>query len=123
MLVAMERGWVAYGPTSSSGPGADDPLRPELADLGRLARRGMRAVVGAARAEDRPRLSRILAEHLGPGVGELDVVEEAWPAYDHVNVQTGLDAWLAASGRTSELVGVVSQHGQPVDLAQLLTQE
>jgi hypothetical protein len=111
MLVAMERGWVAYGPTSSSGPGADDPLRPELADLGRLARRGLRAVVGAARAEDRPKLSRILADHLGPGAATLDVVEETWPGYDHVNVQAGLDAWLADRGRTWHLVGIAGfQH-------------
>jgi hypothetical protein len=108
---------------ASDGATGDGELRPELADIGRLARRGMRAVVGAARAEERPKLSRILVEHLGSGVGGYDVVEEAWPAYDHVNVQAGLDAWLVDQGRTSELVGVVSQHGQPVDLAQLLVQE
>ena len=28
------------------------------------------------------------------------MVEESWPAYDHVNVQVGLDAWLARAGRT-----------------------
>jgi hypothetical protein len=61
----------------------------------------VRALVGAARAEDRPSLPRILAEHLG----------------------TGLDAWPAEPRRSSQLVGVVSQHGQPVELAQLLTQE
>ncbi|MCW2635750.1 MAG: ATPase [Blastococcus sp.] len=102
---------------------ATEELRPEIADIGRLARRGVRAVVGAARAEERPRLSRILVDHLGAGVAGYDVVEEAWPAYDHVNVQAGLDAWLAGAGRTSELVGVVSPHGQPPDLAQLLTPE
>ena len=126
--MAELRGWVSY---SDATPGlarfpdeatGDGELRPELADIGRLARRGMRAVVGAARAEERPKLSRILAEHLGPGAGGYDVVEEAWPAYDHVNVQAGLDAWLA-DRRSWELVGVVSQHGQPVELAQLLTQE
>ncbi|MCW2700283.1 MAG: ATPase [Blastococcus sp.] len=121
-------GWAPYSAVPGLAPGpdrtpGDDDLRPQFADLGRLARRGVRAVVGAARAEERPRLSRILAEHLGPDAGGYDVVEETWPAYDHVNVQAGMDAWLADPGRSWELVGVVSQHGQPVELAQLLTQE
>jgi hypothetical protein len=109
--VAAPRGWAAYGPTSGADPGTDVPLRPELADIGRLARRGVRAVVGAARAEERPRLSRILTGHLGPGAAELDVVEETWPGYDHVNVQAGLDAWLADPVRTWHLVGIAGfQH-------------
>jgi hypothetical protein len=48
MLVAMQRGWAAYGPAAGAEPAADGALRPELADLGRLARGGLRAVVGAA---------------------------------------------------------------------------
>jgi hypothetical protein len=121
--VAGQRGWVSYGPhpgTFPNGTGPEDELRPELADVGRLVRRGLRVVLGAARAEDRPRLSRILAEHLGAEAGSLDVVEETWPGYDHVNVQAGLDAWLADPGRTSELVGVASFQGVMFGLADLL---
>jgi hypothetical protein len=109
--LAAQRGWVSYGPTAGSEPAADGALRPELADLGRLARRGVRAVVGAARAEERPKLSQILIDHLGPGAAALDVVEETWPGYDHVNVQAGLDAWLADPHRTWHLVGIAGfQH-------------
>ena len=46
--------------------------------------------MGAARADEKPRLSRILAEHLGGDVN--DIVEEKWPGYDQVNVQAGLDS-------------------------------
>ena len=49
---------------------SDRPLpagpRPELADVGELVRRGLKAVVGAARAEDRVTLSGLLLGHLGP---------------------------------------------------------
>ena len=121
--MAAESGWVAYGPM----PGvyrdpapATEELRPELADIGRLARRGVRAVVGAARAEERLRLSRILAEHLGPDAGGYDVVEETWRGYDHINVQAGLDAWLAEPDRTFELVGVSSFQGTMFGLGDLL---
>jgi hypothetical protein len=103
---------VSYGPGDrpDGGPPAEE-LRPELADLGRLARRGVRAVVGAARAEERPTLSRVLTDHLGPGAASMDVVEETWPGYDHVNVQAGLDAWLADRRRTWHLVGIAGfQH-------------
>ena len=117
----MQRGWAAYGPESGADVPVEAELRPELADVGRLARRGLRAVIGAARADEQPRLSRMLADHLGATVH--DVVEETWPAYDHVNVQAGVDAWLAAPGRTFELVGVVTEHGQPVELALLLTDQ
>jgi hypothetical protein len=107
-------GWTSYSPLPEripNGSTAQDELRPELADVGRLVRRGVRAVVGAARAEDRPTLSRILTEHLGAGATALDVVDETWPGYDHVNVQAGLDAWLAEPVRTWQLVGIAGfQH-------------
>jgi hypothetical protein len=115
-------GWTSYGPGIAPGPVPEGaaPLRPELADVGRLVRRGVRAVVGAARAGERPALSAILLDHLGTGEG-LEVVEESWPPYEHVNVQAGLDAWLAAPSRSSELVGVVGfQHFQ-FGLGELLT--
>ena len=89
---------------SSGGarPGADgEPVRPELADFARLGRRALRKVVHAARRhgahadQGPPGASR----PAGPGP---PVVAETWPAYDHVNVQAGLDAWLAErGGRTS----------------------
>jgi hypothetical protein len=113
--VARSFGWSAYGPGPGSVPlggvGPDGELRPEFADVGRLVRRGLRAVVGAARADERPSLSRILSEHLGAGAVGYDVVEETWPGYEHVNVQAGLDAWLADPRRTSQLVGITNfQH-------------
>ncbi len=101
-------GWSAYTSddgVSIGGPAGGDALRPELADVGRLVRRGVHAVVGAARAAERPTLARILSEHLGGAAG-LDVVEETWPSYEHVNVRAGLDAWLADPRRTWSLVGV-----------------
>ncbi len=79
--------------------------------MGRLACRGLRAVIGAARAGERPSLSRVLTGHLGAGAGTVDVIEETWPAYAHVNVQAGLEVWLADRRRTSELVGIANfQH-------------
>jgi hypothetical protein len=100
--------------------GAGDAPRPELADLARLARRGVRAFVTVARAEERTTLTSLLAEHLGAS-GELEVVGEKWAPYEHVNVQAGLDAWLAAAGRSAQLVGIVGFQHEQFGLAELLT--
>jgi ATPase family associated with various cellular activities (AAA) len=94
---------------------AREPLRPELADVTRLSRRIVRLVVAAARAEDQP-LQRLLFDHLGPGWASLPVVTGSWASFDHVNVQIGLDAWLAAPGRRHELVGVTGFHHAPFGL-------
>jgi hypothetical protein len=86
--------------------------RPELADVGRLARRLLRRAVAVARTEDAP-VQRALWEHLGPQAAGVPVVRAAWPGYDRVNVQAGLDAWLAGPGRVHELAGLTGFHPGP----------
>jgi hypothetical protein len=119
---AAHRGYSSYSPLPAAipAPGAAD-VRPEVADVGRLIRRGLRAVIGAARAEERPRFSTILVDHLGSGAEELDVVEETWPGYDHVNVQAGLDAWLADASLTWHLIGIAGFQHNMFGLGDLLS--
>jgi DNA-binding response OmpR family regulator len=104
--------------TTTAGQTGDDQLR--LSDVGKLARRARRKVVGAARADDQPAFGAMLTEHLGGGVEDLDVVEETWPMYDQVNVQAGLDAWLAEPGREHRLVGVVNFRHRDFGLSDLM---
>ena len=59
----------------------------------------MARTVAAARAEEES-VSRLLAEHLGVQAAAMPLARGSWPAYDQVNVQTGLDAWLAEPGRS-----------------------
>ena len=67
-------GWASYEPMPAVIPAptgaGDGELRPELADVGRLVRRAVRGVVGAARAGERSTLSRVLVDHIG-GDAEL----------------------------------------------------
>jgi len=79
--------------------------RPELADVGRLARKMMHRAVRTARTEDRP-LRRVLLDHLGPGAATLPTVSDTSPLYEHVNLQAGVNAWLAGPGRAHEVVGI-----------------
>ncbi len=124
-------GWVAYAPLSGATyvapgvagdgvPGAPDERRPELADVGRLVRRGVRGVVGAARAGEQVGLAAVLRGHLGRSGADLEVTGESWPGYQHVNVQAGVNAWVAASGAQVQLVGVVGFQHRPFGLADLL---
>ena len=95
--------------------------RLEVADVGRLARRLLRRAVAAARTEDAP-VQRALWEHLGPQAADVPVIRATWPGYDRVNVQVGLDAWLAGPGRGHQLAGITGFHHGP-GLADLVQNE
>jgi hypothetical protein len=93
--------------------------RPELADITRIARRLMRQAVLVARYEDGP-VQRVLRDHLGADAANRPVVSGSWQGYDHVNVQAGLDAWLAAGERSHRLAGVTGFRHKDFGLADLL---
>ncbi len=114
-------GWVSYGPglEVAARAGADDE-RLRLSDVGKLARRARARVIGVARAEDRLTFRKLICEHLHVDPAEVDVVQEAWAPYDHVNVQAGLDAWLAQPGHGHQLVGVVNYRHRDIGLAELM---
>ena len=61
---------------------------------------------------------------LGPSGLEQSVVSREMAAFEHVNLQTALDAWTAADGRHVEVRGVVlPPHYVGLDLQQLMTGE
>jgi hypothetical protein len=97
--------------------GHDD--RPELADIPRIARRLIRWAVQAARTDDAP-VTGVLREHLGPEAAGFPVVSGSWQGYDLVNVQAGLDGWLAGWRREHELVGLTGFQHESFGLADLL---
>jgi ATPase family associated with various cellular activities (AAA) len=97
---------------------------PELADVGRLARRLVGRAVQTARTEDQP-LRRLLLDHLGPDAAALPTASATWPGYEHVNVQVGLEAWLDEGGtRTHEVFGITGtgfmRHMEIVGIGDLL---
>jgi hypothetical protein len=93
--------------------------RPEIADVGRLARRLMRRTIAAARA-DEGSVGKLLTAHLGAQETRLPVASGSWPGFDQVNVQTAVDAWLAESGRAHQLVGLIDYGRGGYGLADLL---
>ena len=86
--------------------------------MARLAGRALSLAVAAARGQDAP-VRRALAAHLGPQAAGCPVVTASWPAFDQVNVQAGLDAWLAGPGLRHELLGLTGARHRRVNLADL----
>ena len=100
-------------------PAPGTPVRPELADIGRLWRYVARRVLVPARVAEAPSLPRLLAEHLGPQAPELAVVGDNWAPFEHVNLQVALDHWLGAEGRRHQLVGLTGFQNRMFTLADL----
>jgi ATPase family associated with various cellular activities (AAA) len=103
---------------AAAGDSAEE-LRPELADVRRLGQRLLERAVRTARHEDNP-IGRLLREHLGPGAASMPLVSGSWLQYDHVNMQLGLEVWLAQAGRRHELVGVTGFRHTEFGLADLM---
>lgn len=128
-------GWFAYSPESgatfphepaarpaeSALPGPDPNRPPELGDVGRLVRRGVKATVRVARADERPTPHALIAEHLREAVSG-EVTEETWAGYEGVNVQVAVDAWLAEQGRTHRVYGLYGNLHE-CELADLVSNE
>jgi len=64
-------------------------------------------------------LRRRIVEHLGGDPAELPVVSRSVSAWERVNLQVALDAYLAGPGREHEFVGLSSQRGWHMGLAEL----
>ncbi len=126
MPMRIRRGWAGYAPlTGASAKGGEmeiepgDTTRPELADVARLGRRLMRQAVQLARA-DEASVRHLLVGHFGDSAAALPIVTATWPAYDQVNVQAGLEAWLAAPGREHEIAGLTGFRHSDFTLADLV---
>src|SRR5579863_4733991 len=81
-------------------------LRPEFADIGRVTRRLVTRTIGAARAEEAS-VGRLIAGHFGDLETPPSVAKATWQAYDRVNVQIAVDAWIAEPGRTHTITGLI----------------
>ena len=118
MAYPASRGAVFVAADGSGADGGED-LRPELADVRRLGHRLLQRAVRTARHEDNP-IGRLLREHLGPGAAGLPLVGGSWLQYDHVNVQLGLEAWLAQAGRRHDVTGLTGFRHSDFGLADLM---
>ncbi len=80
--------------------------------------------VYSERRQERNEVVTLLGDHLGEGAAEQSVVTRSLPPFDHVNLQSALDAWSREQGREVAVHGFsIPPHHPPVTLQQLLTGE
>ncbi len=69
-------------------------------------------------------VSALVRDYLGPDGGQHSVVTRELPPFEHVNLQTALDAWSVRAGRTVQVRGIaLPPHYGGVSLQQLVAGE
>jgi hypothetical protein len=75
-------------------------------------------------ASERNEVVALISDYLGAEGRERSVVGRSLPAFEHVNLQTALDAWAARAGRSVAVHGItLPPHYEPITLQQLVTGE
>jgi hypothetical protein len=68
------------------------------------------------------KVTKLVADFLGEEAREHSVVTRSLPVFEHVNLQTALDAWTAEPGREVEVHGIsMPPHHGGMDLQQIVT--
>src|SRR5215831_13696850 len=69
-------------------------------------------------------VSALVRDFLGPEGLDYSVVSRTLPPFEHVNLQTAVDAWSAGAGRTVEVRGIaLPPHYGGMSLQQLVAGE
>ena len=87
---------------ASVTPALDAQAREFAATFRRLTEWAHRV----AGTQDGNEVSRLVRDYLGADGVAHSVVTRDLPPFEHVNLQTALDAWLARDGRTADIQGI-----------------
>jgi len=68
--------------------------------------RGFLDWVHATAGREDNEVSALVRDFLGPDGTQHSVVTRELPVFEHVNLQTAVDAWSARAGRTVEVRGI-----------------
>lgn len=76
----------------------------------------------AAEDQDRNEVVAVVVGFLGEAAADRSVVSRSLPVFEHVNLQTALNAWSGEPGRTVEVQGIsIPPHHGQISLQQLVT--
>jgi hypothetical protein len=76
----------------------------------------------AATGRERNEVAALVADFLGDDALGRSVVTRSLPVFEHVNLQTALDAWSREEGRAVDVRGIaIPPHHGPISLQQLVT--
>jgi hypothetical protein len=93
--------------SSAGDPGQSVPARKGPAGPPAGAQQMLQAMLGAAAGvASTSEVADALTAHLGPGAERMEIVRQDVSAFEHVNLQAALEAYVAGPGRSHELHGV-----------------
>ena len=102
--------------------GASDPEAREFAAAFLSLLRWVHSEEAGAR--QRNEVAALVGDFLGEGASDHSVVTRSLPVFEHVNLQTALDAWAHEPGREVVVWGItIPPHHGTVNLQQLVTGE
>jgi hypothetical protein len=109
----------AYG-----GESVTEAPAAEAREFAAAFRSFLRWVHSEQDAGQRNSVVALVGDFLGEGAADLSVVTRSLPVFEHVNLQTALDAWAQEPGREVEVHGfVIPPHHPSVTLHQLISGE
>ena len=97
-----------------------EPTTEEVERFAATYRRFAEAMSQAAPSEGTSPVRELIDGHAGVETAMTPILSESFAAWDHVNVQVGLSAWLASDGRSHELIGLTGQQRHYSSLSDML---
>src|ERR1700690_3400566 len=100
------------------------PPAPQVTDFAVAFRRFLDWVHASAGNDSGNEVAQLVHDQLGADAGHHSVVARELPRFEHVNLQTAVNAWSAADGRTVEVRGIaLPPHYGGLSLQQLVAGE
>jgi cell division protease FtsH len=97
-----------------------EPTPEEVERFAATYRRFAEAMSHAAPSDGASAVRELIDRHTGVATAMTPILSEGFAAWDHVNVQVGLSAWLASDGRSHELIGLTGQQRHYSSLSDML---
>jgi hypothetical protein len=118
--VVDRQGYRPEPVATSAGTGhTGDDMTGATADEQRDFARGLHSLLAWLQADrfevqETNEVVALITGHLGDDASEHSVVARMLPPFEHVNLQTALDAWTGEPGRSAVLHGItVPPHHEP----------
>jgi hypothetical protein len=120
--VSVSPGSADPGVTPGPGGSEHEVREHEAREFGVAFRQFMNWAHSTAETSDNE-VSRLVRAHLGDEGERQSVLTRELPRYEHVNLQTALNAWAAGAGRAVEVHGIALPSHYDLSLQQLVAAE
>jgi cell division protease FtsH len=97
-----------------------EPTEEELERFAATFQRFTEQMSQVAHADRASPIRALIDEHLGTDTSMIPILADAFPGWDHANVQVAMTAWLSVDGRSHRLVGLTGQQRHYAALSDII---